>query len=228
MPRRLAAVVAITLAAACSGTGETTTTTAGTVAPGATSAQEAVRSWIGAVSTGRYQDASDLVPDDQLVVIIGIENGLGPAAIATMAEAGVAAETLRDYWAGFEASFAEASGLAVTALDVGEAAPFETADGSYAAVEIFFPERIGDSEIIVVERPGGWQVDLMAVIGPSLVRQMRSLLIGLPQTIEGDVVRSLLHDMTPSLRAALARPGVDALPLEYRAELVQLVGFLDS
>lgn len=224
MARLLSAL--LILAAACSAAVGPSTTT--TVVPGAASPQQAVQSWLAAVSTGRYDDATDLVPRAQLIAIIGVENGLDHRDIAAMVTAGAAADVYRDYWAGFEESFAEASGLAVAALDTGDVAVFTSGGRSYAAVEVFFSSRIGSTELIAVDDGTGWRLDLMAVIGPSLVRPMRALLVGLPQTEEGDVVRDLLEAMTPSLRAALARPAADDLPLEFRAELVQLIDFLEG
>ncbi len=228
--RRGAALLLAGLLAAggCSGGGADTTTTTAAPPIGAPSPLAAVEAWVDGLVTGDTAAVAALVSDDQLAILIAIDNGLDGTATAQLVRGGISDELRLGYWDSFREGFAEFGDAPLDDLSLGEVVRFEAPGGVYAAVEAGFSTRIGSTEIIAREAADGtWQVDLLATIGASLVRPLRTMLAEMPSGDDGLIVRGLLQTAVPSLLASLERPAVADLPAEFVLEIESLVQLLD-
>lgn len=224
--RRGAVVLLAAVLTACSG-GTATTTTTAPARVGAGSPTEAVQRWIDGLVAGDATAVANLVADDQLAVLVAVDNQLTGAATAQLVRAGITDDVRRGYWASFAEGFSEFAGAPLSDLAIGAVEQFSVAEGEFAAVEVAFTTRIGSTEIIAARAAdGSWLIDVLATIGPSLVRPLRSILVDLPSGEDGLIVKGLLQSALPSLLAALERPAVADLPADFVLETESLIQLL--
>jgi hypothetical protein len=225
-------VFALVAAGACGDAGTTTSTTAAptstTVAPSplAATPAEAVERWLLAVDTGSAAATRSLIDDTQLALILAMDNPITIAQLADLVRNGIPTDLRSAYWSAFGASFSDFAGADTGRLQVKQTQEFAVGRRAFAAVEIGFVDRIGSTTVVTAAVGEGWIVDLMATLGPTLVRPLRDLLAALGPDDDGNAVRSAMAESVPSLRAALERPGVLDLPVEYVLETESLVEVL--
>ncbi len=224
----VAAVLVLAVAVvSCSDSGGATTTTTEPPPVGLASPAAAIESFFALVGGPDGSATPLLVPDRQLVAVVATENSLDATEIAGLLRAGVGDELRDSYWESFGASFEEFSGLSLGELAVLDVTEYAVLDHRFAAVEVGFPTRIGSTYLVASKQePGGWNVDLVATLAPSLLRPLRSLLTSLPDDEDGDVVRALFTQLVPSFLAAAESPVDDQVAEDVRREIEALVRFV--
>ena len=223
---RLAAVACLALVAvACGDSGSAPTTSTSVPTIGMASPAAAVDGFVAAVSEGPV--VARLVPDTELVALVATENELTIEEIAGLVRAGVTSELRDSYWQSFADSFEEFSGLPLAELEVESVVEFTIGTQAFATVEVGFPTRIGSTFLVTnKQEPGGWHVDLVASLAPSLLRPIRSLVTTLPENEDGDTVRGLFTDLVPSFRAIAESPVEEHVTEPVRREIEALVRFI--
>ena len=172
------ALVAVT---GCGDGAEPITTTSSMPAVGLASPADAVDRLFAVVSDAEGGLTAMLVPDEQLIAVLATENSLTAAETASLVRGGVPTELRDSYWRSFDESFVEFSGLPLDDLAVQQVVEFEVSGNSFAVVEVGFPTRIGSAYLVAAKQdPGGWHVDLVASLAPSLLGPIRSLVTALP------------------------------------------------
>lgn len=223
IPSRVAAVL-IALAVLTAGCGDdapATTAAPTTTAPGSASPDEAIGAWLAAVGGGRSDEASQLLVDDQLAILVAIDNGLGADQLAGMLAGGVPAATREQYWASFEESFEEFAGAPIEELETFAVEEFAIDGRDYAVVTAGLAPGAGSTQFAATQVGGRWRVDLLATLAPALVTQLR----GLATSADEPLVREALVGQIPAMRAAVERPAPEADDAVLR-ELEALVRFL--
>lgn len=214
-------------APACGDAGPASTTAAATStsAPGpAATPADAVGRWLAAVESGSAGAATSVVDPSQLALFLAVENPLSIAQVADLIRTGVPADVRAAYWSSFEASFLGFAGAGTGGLRVGEAREFAVGRRAFAVVEVGIEDRTAS---IVATRVGeAWIVDLMASFGPTFVRPLRELLAATGPDADGTTIREAMAESVPSLRAAIERPGVLDLPVDYVLETESLIEVL--
>ena len=186
-----------------------------------------VADWIAAVAGSDPAATEPLVDEVSLALMIGAENAMGLSELAVMVADGVGDISRRSYWETFRADFATFAGLPLAGVVVGGSEEFMVDGVSFAAVTV--TADAAASEILCrQDDDGAWRIDLMATIGPTLLRSLRTLVVGLPEGAEAATARAAFGDRAPSLRAGLERAPGAALPDAFRIELEALVGYLES
>ncbi len=220
----LAAVVLAALGAGCGDSASSTTIAPTTTLTGRPSPAEAADAWFAAVGAGRQAEATGLLVDGQLPILIAVENNLDAGQLAGLLAAGVPDEAQREYWESFAAGFAEFAepieNLRVAAVD-----EFAIDGRDFGAAVVGLAPGAGSTRFILAGVDGRWRVDLLATLAPALGNQLRSLATGLAPGPAGEAVQAALVDQIPSLRAAVEQPdpGADAAVLR---ELEALIRFL--
>ncbi len=227
IPGRGAIVAAAVLAGLVTGCGDaspSTTASAPTTLPGRPSPTEAADAWFAAVGGGRAAEATGLLVDGQLPILIAVENDLDAEQLAGLLADGVPGTAQQDYWDSFAAGFEEFAepieNLSVTAVD-----EFGIDGRTYAAAVVGLAPGAGSTRFITTDVGGRWRIDLLATLAPALVNQLRSLATAVAPEPAGETAREALVAQIPSLRAAVEQPdpGADAAVLR---ELEALIRFL--
>ncbi len=167
-----------------------------------------VNDWLVGVADGDAAAVGAAVYQESLTLVIAIENGLDASQIATMLDDGLDPTFAASYWRSFRDEFSQFSGGSLDTLEVGRYEILAVGDIAYAAVEV----RGREDQVEVMTRSNdsvGWQVDMLATVGPAFAAQLRRLADELPAGAAGDRVREALRvSALPALRAAAARdPG---------------------
>jgi hypothetical protein len=167
-----------------------------------------VNDWLVGVADGDAASVGAAVYQESLTLVIAIENGLDASQVATMLDDGLDPAFAASYWRSFRDEFSQFSGGSLDTLEVGRYEILAVGDIAYAAVEV----RGREDQIEVMTRSNdsvGWQVDMLATVGPAFAAQLRRLAEELPAGAAGDRVRAALWvSALPALRAAAARdPG---------------------
>lgn len=205
---------------ACSGSDSADTT----VALGPGSAEEAVEEWLDALIAADPEATTALVEKPGLLLALSAENGLSVSEVAEL-QAGIPNSVLDSYWS----SFAESLDVfADGGLDILTARRDDSIDGypGFAAVAVAEPTAVR-STVIVAHRgdDGAWRVDLLATVGPGLVRPLADLHDAAVSSDLGASILPLLKAAQPSLEAGLEAQG-DDLPAEFRTETLSLIADL--
>ena len=189
-------IVVALLAAACSGETEEPVVTA-TAAPGAVVAQ-----WLDAVVAGDTDALATLVEPDGLAVLAGVENNVSSDELVALLNGGFEGDLAAGYWTAFRDDFAAIRGGSLESLTVGDESPIEGIS-NYLAVAIAMDETVG--RVIVRRSDTGWRVDLVATVGPALVRPLGDYLLG---ALNGDnavvIADAYRSAIVPGLDAAIA------------------------
>ncbi len=166
--------------------------------------ERAVIAWFEAIDNGNAVGASNAIHSETLALILGIENGLDAAAIATYLDDGVPLETQAAYWASFADGFVEFASRPVSTLTVGESERFTSEGFEFASVPV--GGGVGSGSVVITRmRDGGsWEVDLVASLGDGFAQLLAGEYDGLPNDEVGDRVRlAYAETVVPSLWAAM-------------------------
>lgn len=195
-------LIALAVVAACSGEAEP--------APGPDSV---VGRWLAAIAG--EGDPGAFVVAGQVSLLAAVEL---PGDAAEILAAGLSVESAAAYWASFAAGIEAIAGAAPASLEVGETT-VEVVDGTeYAFVVV---SGGGGSTTVAVRGTVDGLVDMIATIGPELVRPLRRLVDGVEA---GALDRQALAF---SLRAGLKDPALD-LPPEFYGEVEDLIALLEG
>jgi hypothetical protein len=167
-----------------------------------------VNDWLVAVAEGDADAMTATVYQESLTLVIAIENGLDAPQTATMLEDGLDPAYAVSYWQSFRDEFAQFSGGSLEMLEVGRYEILAVDDIAFASVEVGGAEE--RTEMMTRSDDAlGWQVDMLATVGPAFAAQLRRLAEELPAGPAGDRVRAALRaSALPALRAAATRdPG---------------------
>ncbi len=180
--------------------------------------QEVVTGWLDALATG--EGAADYVVPGQVDVMAAIERRSEAAGILSQ---GLNAQAEADYWGAFADSTESFLGASVNGLEVGPVATAEIEGSDYAYVEVLGPESAAIA--IVLEGGGPWRIDMVATVGPGLVRPLRSMIEEVGIDAPGVVARR--SGLAASLRAGLEDP-TGSLPPEFRGDVAELIALLED
>ena len=184
------------VAAACGG-GESDTTTPSQFPTGS------VRSWFDALEADDTAAALELTYQRSMLVIVGAENAMDIADLASLLRRGATEQSAEAYLGDFATALRErySSSLAEVTVD-----GFSQIGDSFAAVTV-----TGEGEATIITRrnsDGIWQVDLVGTLGPALIGQVRALLDEAEETDDDDDVSTIRQafemDVIPSLEAVAA------------------------
>lgn len=167
-----------------------------------------VNDWLIGVSDGDAAAVTAAVYQESLTLVIAVENSLDAPQTATMLEDGLDPAFAASYWQSFRDEFSQFSGGNLETLEVGRYEILAVDDIAFAAVEV--SGREDRSEVMTRSDDSvGWQVDMLATVGPAFAAQLRRLAEELPPGVAGDRVREALRfSALPALRAAATRdPG---------------------
>ncbi len=220
-----AAALLVALAGGCGDDAPAPTSAPPASVAGEPTPAAAAAAWFAAVGEGRAADASALLVDDQLALLLAIENGLDAVELHGLLQSEVPEEAQQQYWDTFATGFAEFAGDAIENLEPGAVDEFVVDGRRFASVRVGLAPGAGSTGFMTADVGGRWRVDLLATLAPALGSQLRSLVTGLPPGPEGEAVGEVLVGQIPSLRAATEQPVTDADDAVLR-ELEALVRFL--
>ncbi|MEN8042191.1 MAG: hypothetical protein ABFR95_11870, partial [Actinomycetota bacterium] len=167
--------------------------------------ERAVVSLFEAIDSGNAVGASVSVNEDSLALILGIENGLDAAAMASYLEDGVPLDLQAAYWASFAEGFVEFASRPISTLTVGESNHFTSEGIEFAGVSVTGGNG-GESVVIArAVEDGSWEVDLVASLGDGFVQLLSREYDALPHDEAGDRIRTAYKEIVvPSLWAAMS------------------------
>lgn len=172
-----------------------------------------VRSWFDALEANDSAGALELTYQRSMLVIVGAENDMAIADLASLLRRGATAESAEAYLAAFGAALRErySSSLAEVTVD-----DFSQIGDSFAAVTV-----TGQGEATIMTRrnsDGVWQIDMVGTLGPALIGQVRALLEKAEDDDDGTTIRQTFEmDVIPPLEAVVAHdPANLALASELR------------
>jgi hypothetical protein len=144
----------------------------------------------------------DLVEPDGLAILAGVENRVRSDEMVALLETGLEENLAAGYWQSFRDDFAAIRGIPIDTLSVGGERP-EDLGSDYAAVVV----SGGGTDGVVVLRLSeeqGWQVDMIATIGPALVNSLVDYLESALGGASGEVIAEAYRwAVLPGLDAAI-------------------------
>lgn len=218
MIRGAVLVALMVLGSACGGTSATTT-----VAPDRSSPARIVTAWLEALGSGDFASAQSMVEPQGLVLVVAAENLLSPAEVAGAIGGGMAPAGMDAYWNSFTQGFANGAGGSIDELRVRSSVPFSVGNRGFASVEVAPLQSIRSVTIVTYEAEGGWGIDLLATVGPSLVVPLQRLFDQIGPGEDSAALRELFSGGLASLQAGLLRPGGADLPSDFRREVLALL-----
>jgi hypothetical protein len=174
---------------------------------------EVVGRWLAALEGD--DDPGVFVVDGQLRLLAAVEQAGDADDI--LAE-GLSAESAATYWRSFADGIEAIAGAPASSLEIGETTVVTVDDTDYAFVAV---SGGGGSTVVAVRGTEDGLVDMVATIGPELVRPLRTL-VG---KLEAGVIDGAALGV--SLRAGLSDPNLD-LPPEFYVEVQDLIALLES
>ena len=184
---------------------------------------EVVARWLQAVDEVDVSVLEALVEPVGLAVLAGAENRVRSAEMAGLIETGVTGELAGGYWQSFRDDFEAFRNIDIGSIVVGDERPVAS-NPDHVAVTISTPEQ---SSVVVLQNndPIGWQIDMVATVGPGLASQLRTYL---ESALDGEFLEAIAGAyrvaVVPGLDAAIALNAEDAL-LVFEAEFIrQLAG----
>ena len=214
--RGLAVIIALVLTVAVAGCGESDSLPddpAGVAA-----------AWLQAVADVDTEVLSATVDETALGILLAVENAFDAEQTRELLFDGLSDALRSSYWASFREAFAEYAGIAPEELAVGSARNYVVGGNEFAVVPATAGAR--STDIILERSDGRWRVDMVATMGPVMVRPIRSFVAAIAGTAAGTEVTEVLREKIPrSLQAALAE-GRGELSEEYRRDAILLVAEL--
>lgn len=165
---------------------------------------EVVAEWFEAVESGDAEKSADLVVDDSLALVLGVENQLSSEELATIVSDGVPPSVSSAYWNSFRDGFSSFAGRPLSTLAVGDYNEFEAEGAKYAAVAV--TGTSGASTVVFTRfvDDGTWEVDLVATLGSGFVGHLREAHATIPTGDEGSAVRGAYREVVgPAMWAAM-------------------------
>ncbi len=184
---------------------------------------EVVELWLQAVDDLDVSALEAVVEPVGLAVLAGAENQIRSDEMAGLIETGVTGGLAQGYWQSFRDDFEAIRDIDIASIVVGEERPVAS-NPDYVAVTISTPEQ---SSLVVLQKnyPVGWQIDMVATIGPGLASQLRTYL---ESALDGEFAEAIADAyrfaVVPGLDAAIPLNPENAL-LVFETEFIrQLVG----
>jgi hypothetical protein len=180
--------------------------------------------WLHAVADVDTDVLSTAVDETTLGILLAVENAFDADQSRELLVNGPSDELRSSYWASFREAFTVYAGVAPNDLTVGTARNYVVDTAEFAVVPASAGGRSTD---IILERTNErWRVDMVATMGPVMVRPIRSFVASIAGTADGTEVLEVMRETIPqSLQAALAE-GRGELPEEYRRDAILLVAEL--
>lgn len=180
--------------------------------------------WLEAVGDVDTATLSAVIDETTFGILLAVENGFDAEQTRLLLEAGPSDDLRFSYWASFREAFTVFAGIAPEDLNVGTARNYVVGNDEFAVVPASAGAR--STDIILERTDGRWRVDMVATMGPVMVRPIRSFVQEVTGTEPSDEVAAVLRDTIPrSLQAALAE-GRGELPEEYRRDAILLIAEL--
>ena len=215
---RLCVLTLLAVLASCTTQGSPTTTDTTPTDPVAVTAD-----WLNAVANVEVETLAAIVEPTGLAVLAGVENQVRSDEMVGLLEQGLTDALATGYWQSFRDDFASIRGSSIGELTAGASQPIP---GFANFTEVAISGPTGAAHVILRRsETAGWQVDMLATVGPSLADPiadyLASALEGENAVPVGEAYRSAV---IPALDAAIARePGNSALV--FSTEFIrQLVG----
>jgi hypothetical protein len=206
---------------ACSDTDSADTT----VAQGPGSAEEAVEEWLDTLAASDPEATTSLAEAPGLLLALAAENGLSVSEVAALEESGIPDTVLESYWLSFADSLDVFADGGVDSLKARSDDPIGGSPG-FVAVAVAEPTAVRSTVIVAHHGDdGAWRVDLLATVGPGLVRPLTDLHDAAVSTDPEASILPLLRAALPSLEAGLEAQG-DDFPAEFRTETLSLIADL--
>lgn len=220
--RLAAAGLVLVMAASCSSSADVTTTEP-VVSNGTPS--EVVAGWLGALASGSTPEAR-YIDDLRLAIILAVENGFSVAETAEVVTGGLTDSLRQSWWRSFATEFAAFGGEGLSDIEIGETATYTVGTETFAAVTLMRGDPT--TEIILRQSDEGeWMIDMVATVGPTLVRPLRAAYVGLGGDEDAMAVRAAFRSVAGSLVAARQRDAInDALPETFLIEVDALADLL--
>ncbi len=183
----------------------------------------AVGLWIEAVVSGDSAAVAAVVPDYQIALLVAIENPLSVAETRRALSDGLSAATQAAYWTSFVQAFGDSAGVDLASLEAAGSEKFAVDGRDFAEVTM---EGEGRAAVVATRGEEGWLVDLMATLGPTLVRPLRDLVDALSRDANDEDLARLFGELATSLRAG-QQSRSEELPPEFRSDLEALLQVLE-
>jgi hypothetical protein len=196
-----AALAALLVIAACSTEGQPS------MRPG-----DVVSAWLEALEGDG--DPGAFVVEGQLRLLAAVEL---PGDANEIFAQGLSAESAAGYWRSFAEGIEAVAGAPASSLEIDDTTVVVVDDVEYAFVVV---SGGGGSTTVAIRGVEDGRVDMVATIGPELVRPLRSLVDGAQAGAVDEPALAL------SLRAGLSDPNLD-LPPEFYGEVQDLIALLE-
>jgi hypothetical protein len=215
---RFLLIALILVVGGCDSGASPETTSSGQTDPGGV-----VEQWLEAVDAGDVAHLETLVEPVGLAVIAGAENQVRSAEMASLIESGVTGQLARGYWQSFRDDFEAFRNIEIDTITVGEERSVASSS-EHVAVEVSTPEQTA-LVLVRMNEQVGWQVDMVATIGPGFASQLRTYL---ESALDGEQAEPIADAyqlaVVPGLDAAIALDPNNAL-LVFETEFIrQIVG----
>lgn len=184
---------------------------------------EVVEQWLQAVDEVDVPRLETLVDPIGLAVLAGVENQVRSVEMVGLIDSGVTGQLAQGYWQSFRDDFEAFRNIDIGSILVGEERPVAS-NPDHVAIEVSTEEQTA-LVVLRTNNPVGWQIDMIATIGPSLASQLRTYL---ESALEGEYAEAIAgayrSAVVPGLDAASALDPEDAL-LIFETEFIrQLAG----
>ena len=197
--KRIAAVVAVVLAACGSGADPVTeTTVAGSGGTGASSPELAVSSIIRGIAESDDALLDDMTITDQLGLVALVE---GASVTEAEAALGFASERVAaQFWSSFASGLEDFLGAGIDDIAIGAVEAVDVPGARYATVDVAFPLDRADRSFVVTDR-NGWKVDLVATFPGALLPHIDDALERASGSPGSPTVEASIRGLGPSLDA---------------------------
>ncbi len=215
-----AAAVMLMVLGACGG--DEGSTPAPTLGPGAETPVAAVDELVVLLKQPDFGAAASLIVPGQSA-LAALSEGATTSQVAGALESGDI-EVASNFWSGF----AQGLGSLLDGEFVTESGVDEVVDGVEFHIIELGPAS-GDTRRIALRNIDGWRIDLFASFGGTLAERLTAPVELLLTSSQPEATQVLLglRDVVPSLKLALAEPGLSAPAAQALASLIEMATRLD-
>ena len=215
-----AAAVVMLVLGACGG--EEGLTPAPTLGPGAETPGAAIEELVVFLKQPDFGAAASLIVPGQSA-LAALSEGATTSQVASALENGDI-EIASNFWSGF----AQGLGSLLDGEFVTGSGVSEVVDGVEFHIIELGPAS-GDSQRVALRDVDGWRIDLFASFGGTLAERMTPPVELLLTSSQPEATQVLLglRDVVPSLKLALAEPGLSAPAAQALASLIEMATRLD-
>lgn len=180
-----------------------------------------VEQWLESVDAGDVARLETLVEPVGLAVMAGAENQVRSSEMASLIEGGVTGQLAQGYWRSFRDDFEAFRNIEIETITIGEERSVASSS-DHVAVEVSTPEQTA-VVVVRINEPAGWQVDMVATIGPGFASQLRTYL---ESALAGEQAEAIADAyrfaVVPGLDAATALDPDNAL-LVFETEFIRQI-----